>query len=312
MNWASYWPAAALTLEPRLSSKWITNIGFFGCIISLPVPSASFYLPNSSLYQPTPPSLSAMIENILPSVQTKIHFSKGLLSSSGLVQHCTALALTKCLVKFQAVDAELQKVAFALEEDEEDGQWSKRLKELAQEVRRRVPDFQVVLAFSHQKQSVVPGGSTLQSNPTKIALLAESAQRLLWLYHRSLPSMVAETRFEFGKLLQTFTTEGGLSDQADTASRLYRVQQLHILKLLNESDQFVWTTKIGMFKVFIQFTHTSATLQDRGRTVLSAFYYVRWFHLPYLQFERLFPLFFDTSYRKAFSFKKILMNPTFG
>ena len=204
-----------------------------------------------------------MIENILPSVQTKIHFSKGLLSSSGLVQHCTALALTKCLVKFQAVDAELRKAAFALEEDEEEGQWSKRRKELIREVRRRVPDFQVVVAFS-QKQSEVPGGSTLQSNPTKTALLAESAQRLLWMYHRSLPSIVAEARFEFGKLLQTFTTEGGLSDQAaDTASRLYRVQQLHILKLLKESDQFVWTTKIGRFNVFIQFTPTSATLQDR-------------------------------------------------
>ena len=254
-----------------------------------------------------------MIENILPSVQTKIHFSKGLLSSSGLVQHCTALALTKCLVKFQAVDAELRKVALALEEDEEDGQWSKRRKELAREVRRRVPDFQVVVAFSHQKQSVVPGGSTLQSNPTKIALLAESAQRLLWLYHRSLSSMVAEARFEFGKLLQTFTTEGGLSDQAaDTASRLYRVQQLHILKLLNESDQFVWSTKIGTFKVFIQFTPTSATLQDRWRIVPSVFYYVRWFHLPYLQFERLFPLFFDMSYHKVFCFWKIHMNPICG
>lgn len=192
-----------------------------------------------------------MIENILPSVQTKIHFSKGLLSSSGLVQHCTALALTKCLVKYQAVDAQLRKVSIALEEDEEDGQWSKRRRELEREVRRRVPDFQVVVAFSHQKHPHVPGESTLQSNPTKTALLAESAQRLLWLYHRSLPSIVAEARFEFGKLLQTFTTEGGSSDQAtDTASRLYRVQQLHILKLLNESDQFLWTSKIGMFISF--------------------------------------------------------------
>ena len=240
----SYWSSAALTLEPRLSSKWLTNIGFFGCIISLPVPSASFYLPNSQSYQPTPPSLSTMIENILPSVQTKIHFSKGLLSSSGLVQHCTALALTKCLIKYQAVDAQLRKVAFALEEDEEDGQWCKRRRELEREVRRRVPDFQVVVAFSHQKHPDVPG---LQPNPTKIALLAESAQRLLWLYHCSLPSIVAEARFELGKLLQTFSTEGGLSDQeaTDTASRLYRVQQLHILYLLKESDQFVWTTKLG-------------------------------------------------------------------
>ncbi|KAF8812641.1 hypothetical protein BYT27DRAFT_7159048 [Phlegmacium glaucopus] len=244
---AGFWSSAALTLEPRLSSKWITNIGFFGCIISLPVPSASFYLPSSQFYQPTPPSLSTLIENILPSVQTKIHFSKGLLSSSGLVQHCTALALTKCLVKYQVVDAHLRKVAHALEEDDEDGQWRKRRRELEREVRRRVPDFQVVVAFSHQKHPDVPGGPIPQPNPTKKALLAESAQRLLWLYHCSLPSMVAEAHFELGKLLQTFTTEGGSLDQeaTDAASRLYRVQQLHILKLLNDSDQFVWTSKIG-------------------------------------------------------------------
>lgn len=185
-----------------------------------------------------------MIENILPSVQTKIHFSKGLLSSHGLVQYCTGLALTKCLVKYQALDGQLREVALALEEDEEEGQWSKRRRELAREVRRRVPDFQVVIAYSHQKDS--------QSNPTKTALLVESAQRLLWLYHRSLPSILAEAHFEFGKLLQAFTTEGGLSDQtADTASRLSRVQQLHLLSLLNESDQLVWTSKIGTFKILI-------------------------------------------------------------
>jgi nucleolar pre-ribosomal-associated protein 1 len=165
-----------------------------------------------------------------------------------------------------------------------------------------------VVAFSHQKHPHVPGESTLQSNPTKTALLAESAQRLLWLYHRSLPSIVAEARFEFGKLLQTFTTEGGSSDQAtDTASRLYRVQQLHILKLLNESDQFLWTSKIGMFISFnieLRTTPTYTTLQDRWRIVLSVFYSVHWPQLPYLPFERHFPVFFDTSRPKVFFFQE--------
>ncbi|KAF8164735.1 ribosome 60S biogenesis N-terminal-domain-containing protein [Crassisporium funariophilum] len=260
---AGYWSSAALTLEPRLSSKWISNIAFFGSIISLPVPSSSFYLPNSQIYQPTPPPLSTIIENILPSVLTKNHYSKGLLSASKLVQHCTALALCKCLIKYQYVKENIRAVAEALEEDEGDGQWFKRQRELEKEVRRRVPDFQVLVAFSQQKASnsaPVPaaGEPVVQTtpNPIKQALLAESSQRLLWLYHQCLPSVIAEARFDVGKLLQTFAIDFGTDSHGageeddggegpDAASRLNRVRQLHVLKVLQESDQFVWTGKIG-------------------------------------------------------------------
>ncbi|KAF8185167.1 ribosome 60S biogenesis N-terminal-domain-containing protein [Pholiota molesta] len=248
---AGYWSAAALTLEPRLSSKWLANISVFGNIISLPVPSSMFYMPNSQLYQPTPPPLTTIMENILPSVGTKTNFSKGLQSPSGLVQHCTALALARCLVKYHSVCDQFHKVAMSLEENEEDGQWNKRCRELEREVRRRVPEFQVVIGFSQQKHT----GPLNQVNSTKIALLAETAQRLLWLYHRCLPAVVAEARFDVGKLLLAFSQESHAESQSDldendespnTASRLYRVQKLHILSLLKDSDQFVWTGKTAL------------------------------------------------------------------
>ncbi|KIM48447.1 hypothetical protein M413DRAFT_16355 [Hebeloma cylindrosporum] len=246
---SGYWSAAALTLEPRLSSKWITNIAIFGNIISLPLPGSSFYLPNTQLYQPTPPPLSTVIENIFPSVNTKNNFSKGLQSSSGLVQHCTALALNRCLVKYGAVIEHFQKIAGALEEDVEEGQWYKRCRDLEREVRRRVPEFQVVVAFSQQKVRSAPNA---QVNEAKVALLSESAQRLLWLYHKCLPSLVAEARFDVGKLLQTFSQDSDVvpgavheEDLPDAASRLYRVQKLHVLRLLKNSDQFNWTGKIA-------------------------------------------------------------------
>ncbi|KJA21610.1 hypothetical protein HYPSUDRAFT_87850 [Hypholoma sublateritium FD-334 SS-4] len=251
---AGYWPAAALTLEPRLSSKWIANIAVFGNIISLPVPISMFFIPTTQLYQPTPPPLSAIIENILPSVGTKNNFSKGLQSPSGMVQHCTALALAKCLNKYRAVYEQLRSVASALEESEEDGQWNKRCAELDREVRRRVPEFQVIIGFSQQKH-VGPEG---QLNQTKVALLAEAAQRLLWLYHRCLPAVVVEARFDVGKLLHAFSQDAqagsqgsgsGEDDDEDelphAASRLYRVRQLHVLSLLKDSDQFIGIGKIA-------------------------------------------------------------------
>ncbi|KAG5635154.1 hypothetical protein H0H81_012205 [Sphagnurus paluster] len=250
---SGYWTAAALTLEPRLSSKWIANIAFFGSVISLPVPLSSFYLPDTTLYQPAPPPLSHIIENILPSVNTKAHFSKGLQSTSGLVQHCTAIALSKCLAKFEEVIAIFRAIETALEENEADGQWCKRRRDIEREARRRVPDFQVIVAFSQQKfgePATTAGAPPTRPNPIRAALLAESAQRLLWMYHRCLPLVVAEARFDVGKLLQTFSTEAQVARKGDepllsAASRLYAIRQLHILRLLKDSDQFSWSGKMG-------------------------------------------------------------------
>ena len=108
----------------------------------------TFYVSNQ-LYNPTPPPLSTVLENILPSINTKKNISTGLQSSSGLVQHSTALALSKCLIKFQRVMEKFRDIGLVLGEDD-DGQWSGRRLEVKTKVRKRVPEFMVVVAFSHQ------------------------------------------------------------------------------------------------------------------------------------------------------------------
>ena len=252
-----------------MSSKWITNISFFGRVISLPVPATSFILdqssPNtpqsqssSSQYNPTPPPLSTILENILPISNTKNNLTRGLQSPSALVQHNTALALSKCLIKFQAVLAEISKISSALEESQEDGQWAKREREVAREVRKRVPEFQVLVAFSQvQQQKPVEPLTTASSsekvpigisapNPAKTALLSEASLRLLWLYHKCFPAMVAEAKFDVGKLLQAFVDDETAADDAtDTSKRFRQLQQLHTLNLLKESDQFVVTGRMS-------------------------------------------------------------------
>jgi nucleolar pre-ribosomal-associated protein 1 len=249
---SSYWSSASLTLEPRISSKWIANIAFFGNVISLPIPEASFFLQGGPLYLPAPPPLPSFLENIFPSVNTKAHFSRGILSASPLVQHCTALALAKCLSKYSEVLKVMRRVESELEEAESNGQWKRRRNELELEARRRVPDFQVVIAFSHK------AGEGTQSAPqdadatitpagkVRMAMLAESSTRLLWLYHLCFPSLVAEVRFDVGKLLQnSFDHEVGANDIAGATSGLDTLRRLHVLRLLRESDQFMWSSKSG-------------------------------------------------------------------
>ncbi|KAF9517643.1 hypothetical protein BS47DRAFT_469370 [Hydnum rufescens UP504] len=220
-----YWSVAGISLEPRLSSRWITNMAYFGAIISLPIPTYCFstVLSKGSLstpsYNPSPPPLNTIVENVIPSIFTKVFVTKGLqLNSEPLVRHCTSLALAKCLDKFESIRQAFTTVEAALEENEETGQWMRRRLELEKEVRRRVPDFQVVVALSQRNVSALASTSALaaatvvdQSQPgeaTRNELLSEASLRLMWLYHRSLPSLAAEARFDPGKLLLSMTRQG--------------------------------------------------------------------------------------------------------
>ena len=254
---SGYWASAGLALEPRLSSKWLANIAFFGAVVSLPVPTVSFFLPESgstgtSLYRPSPPPLSIIVDNILPNAHIKTHLSRGMQSASPLVQHASALALAKCLLKYEQVSRAFEQVAKALEEDE-DGLWTRRRREVEREVRKRVPDFQVIVGFSQRyndsasanQEQPKEGQRQSTPNPTRTALLAESAHRLLWLYHQLLPSVVAEARFDAGKLLQAIEDMLEQGSSSSTTAGLDTLRQLHVLRLLKESEHFTWSGKSG-------------------------------------------------------------------
>lgn len=218
----------------------------------MPIPISSFYL--NQLYNSTPPPLSAVLDNIVPSGNSKNNLSKGLQSSSGLVQHCTALTLIKSLCKLEAVLEKFREVAGVLEEDEEEGQWLKRCRDLEKEIRKRIPEFMVIVAFEHQTQQALQtqeASNSLQTNMTRNALLAESAKRLLWLYQRCLPALVAEARFDVGKLLNAFAAaeDDDNENRCSAVEKLHRAQQLHILRLLTDSNQFVWNAKICMYRL---------------------------------------------------------------
>jgi nucleolar pre-ribosomal-associated protein 1 len=240
---SGFWSGAGLTMEPRLSSRWLTNVALFGAIVSLPVPSECLLLPGSTgQYHLSPPPLHTLLENVMPSVGIKVHLTKGLQSTAAMVQHASALALIKCLQKFDEVLRAFKVAEESTEETEETGRWSSRRRELELEARRRVPDFQVVLAFAQQSQKTT-------TNRAKLDVLSEAGQRLLWLYHVLLPGLVAENRFDSGKLLQQFADEASEEpSEADSVSSrkgLQIIRRLHALRLLGEADQVMLSGKVG-------------------------------------------------------------------
>jgi len=157
----------------------------------------------------------------------------------------------KCLRKYDSVVTTFQEVADTLEE-EEDGQWRHAVVALEAEARKRVPELQVIIAFSQQKSDLVQeksasgdvtAAATLK--PLTASMISESALRILWLYHKCLPTLVAEARFDSGKLLWSFLHHCSGEVSGKSVDGWDMLRRLHVLRLLKESDQFSWSGKAG-------------------------------------------------------------------
>ncbi|ELU36766.1 hypothetical protein AG1IA_09204 [Rhizoctonia solani AG-1 IA] len=248
-----------LGLEPRLSTRWITSVGFIAAVVKADLPTDSFYVDapthtlatsstSSRAYRADPPPLSAIVESVIPNLLTRAWLTKGLLakpapsgepntvraSTGTLVQHTTIRLITQCLLK-------LSNVLEAFPPG-----WNERAAEVVDAVRKRVPELGVVVGITQEASKALQKNedATMDNEvEARELLLAEGSLRLMWLYARVLPGTMAETRFDVGKLLQE--TEVKETEDGETSGIVgLRVMcQIHMLRLLGESDQFVWSAK---------------------------------------------------------------------
>ncbi|CCA67773.1 hypothetical protein PIIN_01597 [Serendipita indica DSM 11827] len=254
---AGYFAAIGLSFEPRLSSKWIIAMSWLGSVISLSIPTESFSSStgNTQEYHSAPPPLLAIMDNVLPSPWSRTYITKGLQSTSSLVQHTTALCLIRAINKFDLIIRLFKKAEEVLAEDPITGQWALRRKEMEKDFRRRTPPFEVIVAFAQQKASNTQWGINVESLSSSQALrgsmTTEAALRLMWLYYKVLPDLPLEARYDVSKLLHggvgnSFAASlAALSSATRGEIGFDAVCQLHVLRLLQLSDQFIWHTSTG-------------------------------------------------------------------
>ncbi|KZO94573.1 hypothetical protein CALVIDRAFT_528779 [Calocera viscosa TUFC12733] len=255
-----YWPSAGISMEPRLSSRWLINAAFLGRVVSLPIPERSFRIASSPLqstgveqpYRPDPPPLATLLANSFPSLFTRVYVTKGMQAKQGLVQLFTAQTLALCFEKLRRICTKMQSIEQEVGEQTDEGQWRSRRLELQSEARRRVPDFSVIVAFASSQLKVQEEGNNMTR---RRAMLKEVALRLLWYYQKNLPGLVAESRFDAGKLFNPgndVSAQNDASGDKDEMNGLDTLAQLHILRLLRDSEQFNWAAKpIGSPHTFL-------------------------------------------------------------
>ncbi|KAG0202965.1 hypothetical protein BGX28_004598 [Mortierella sp. GBA30] len=247
-----YWQKANLQMEPRLSARWLANMTLLHKITEIPVPN--LYLQHTGLFASHPPPVSTIIENILPMAANRTILSKGLQHSSMLVRYFTIVELAAAFQKTEQVIAVMQSAVKTLANDEEEvpetndtmdvdetsintkasdppaQQWAGAVTLLLAELRRRVPDIQIIISLHNGLQSMNQAGVENEER-TRHHLINNGVLRLIKYYQQFLPQAVSESKFDIGKLIPSdFRTV-----QAGTL--------IHLLELLLELNDFRWSNK---------------------------------------------------------------------
>ncbi|CAG8618200.1 725_t:CDS:10 [Paraglomus brasilianum] len=227
-----FWQSTKLAFEPRLSFTWLSTMSLLQKIVLLPIPSLK--LPNARTYLPNPPPCSTIIESILPSAVNRIAISKGLQHSSLLVRFTTAISLGFSFQKLDNITLRFGEIAASIEiiDPVNAKRWNDIPNSMAEEMRRRVPDVQVLLKLHHD----ILAAENLQKGPDdeetmRNKFMREAVLRLIKFYQKYMPDSLFQSKFDIGRLIP--------ADFNRVAVGLV----LHLLDLLFATDGFPWWNK---------------------------------------------------------------------
>lgn len=248
----AFWAKFPSSLDPRLSSRWVSAITFATQVVGLPV-AATLSIPasaeNATLI--APPSVSSILDTVLPPATTsslnRAWYTKALTHEVPLVSFLSSLFLLSILQKAATVLETMAETSLHLEEGA-GGRWATQTRKVREELRLRLPDPSIVVGLMTRTAAAAsgeapPGGSGKKSAASKESAVAvvdgqavvapgsegallrtNVALRILFLYHRVSPQLIATLRFDFAKLPQTYARRptgksGGAADQGEEGVR---------------------------------------------------------------------------------------------
>ncbi|ORY47184.1 ribosome 60S biogenesis N-terminal-domain-containing protein [Leucosporidium creatinivorum] len=262
----AFWARFPSSLDPRLSSRWISAITFATQVVALPVTQ---HLSPSS----TPPTLTALLDNVLPPSLNKTWYSKALQHENGLVSFLSSIFILAVMQKAAKILETIAETSSKLEEVAGSGRWASLAARMREHLRTVLPDPQIVVALmqktavaapppaassksksksSKKVKEVEPAAETKEEDEASRHLRTNVALRLLWLYHRVVPSLIATLRFDFAKLPQAHVTRSDAEGiRAISSAYALRLAAIHSASLTwsRPGDHFK-TTLLPLFQLY--------------------------------------------------------------
>ncbi|NXG73591.1 NPA1P protein, partial [Baryphthengus martii] len=255
-----YFKETHYSFVPRLKSAWMDNMKLLRRIYEAqPEISSSF---KTSEFIPLPRLLSMVMVTTVPAVCNKIMFTQGLNLSSIVVKH-SVLSLISMILR-----RALKNIEHCLNEET----WQKSeiytpsmMQEFVQLYREAIskllPDMNSVVAtwqslLKQEREHHNGEEEKRASNTSTVKAMTETSEvaeqhgpddaetvflkaallQVICLYQKVVPHMVAQSSFDFSKLLKGIVTEKGLREEVPP------VLQHHILKVALElpANKFTW------------------------------------------------------------------------
>ena len=232
---SSFWSRFPTSLDPRLSSRWISSITFATQAVALPLPAT------------LPPR--AVLADVFraPSI-TRAWYSKALLNSSPLVRYLASLFLLATLQKATHILARLESTG---------GSGVERFREIT---RAAIPDGQTIVGMLQRAREQGHAGNMLEN----VTL------RLLWAYHRAVPDVIESLRFDWSKLLSS-SASTSMSETQDRA--MAAMSQANALRMAAaHCGTLGWTRPAEHFKASIEplfALHRAHALSPSNRKLLA-------------------------------------------
>lgn len=240
-----FWARFPSSLDPRLSSRWISAITFATQVVALPV--TQHLSPTS-----TPPTLTVLLDNVLPPTLNKTWYSKALQHENGLVSFLSSIFILAAMQKAAKILETIADTSSKLEEVAGSGRWASLAARMREHLRTVLPDPQIVVALmqktavaapapaasskskksSKKVKEVEPAAEAKEEDEASRHLRTNVALRLLWLYHRVVPSLIATLRFDFAKLPQAHVTRSDAEGiRAISSAYALRLAAIHSASL---------------------------------------------------------------------------------
>ncbi|BGP34984.1 hypothetical protein JCM10296v2_006808 [Rhodotorula toruloides] len=285
----AFWTKFPSSLDPRLSSRWVSAITFATQVVGLPVAR------DLAKAGAAPPAVSTILDTILPpstsSTLNRAWYTKSITHETPLVSFLSSLFLLSILQKAAKVLEVMAETSRVLEEGE-GGRWAAQARKVRDELRNRLPDPSIVVGLMTKTAAAAASaaagkerqGEVTATTKKKDDGMAEGALlrtnvalRLLFLYHRVAPSLIATLKFDFAKLPQTYAqharpaSSDSESTDAHGSSGLLAISSSYALRLaaahssssnipLNRPGDHYKSSLVPLFQLY----RTAATRSNRA------------------------------------------------
>ncbi|MCJ1477635.1 hypothetical protein MMC13_006308 [Lambiella insularis] len=198
------------SFEPKLSATWIGYSAFLFSCVQLPIPE---------LQRDMPPSLSVVLESLIPQPLNPKTLTKCINQKLELI---TFFATRLLIVAFEKLGGVL-----SLWSTRQDSRWKMASSRLVSKFSQRCPELKCIVI-------------AVRNVPTNHALLREALLRLIGLYYKVTPQLALNEKFDVSAMLTSAFDQEFLGAATDHEYDLQSLQLDHLLAIARSSPDMNW------------------------------------------------------------------------